>query len=207
MYFLSRLVHDQKIPQLDVYLDSPMAVDVTEIFRKHRDCLDEETWKLISSGEPPLRFPGLKMSRSAKTSKQINEAKGPMVVMSTSGMCTAGRIKHHLKRNITQQQNTILFVGYQAHGTLGRQILDGKSEVRIHGAMWPVKARIAQIYGFSGHADRRGLLHWLSYIQPAPRHLFLTHGDEEAALSLASQIREDRKWPVSIPHYQSAYDL
>jgi metallo-beta-lactamase family protein len=122
-------------------------------------------------------------------------------------MCTAGRIKHHLKQNIASERNTILFVGYQAEGTLGRQILDGLPQVRIHGQVWPVRARVAQIYGFSGHADRRGLLAWLSHFQAPPQQLFLTHGDEAAAHSLAEHIQTHKGWRVTVPQYQSVYDL
>lgn len=207
MYHLARLVNDDRIPSLEVYLDSPMAVDVTNVFRQHRDCLDQETWELITSGTAPLRFPGLHMSRSADESKRINRMEGPCVIMSTSGMCTAGRIKHHLKRNISDSRNTILFVGYQAHGTLGRQIVDGRETVRIHGKDRAVKASVRQIYGFSGHADRQGLMDWSSHFAKPPRKTFLTHGDEEAALALATALRTERNWDVDVPHYQSAHDI
>ena len=207
MYYIGKLVSHNRIPTLDVYLDSPMAVDVTEVFRKFHDYLDEETWQLISSGHAPFRFPGLKLTRSAEESKRINDARSPKIIMSTSGMCTAGRIKHHLRQNVTRPENTILFVGYQAVGTLGRQILDGKPEVRIHGRDYPVKATVAQIYGFSGHADRTGLLKWLSHIAPKPKTVYLTHGDEAAAESLAAELRQNQGHKVLIPHYESIHDL
>ena len=207
MYHIARLVNDKRIPNIEVYLDSPMAVDVTKVFRAHRNCLDEETWELISSGTPPLQFPGLHMSRSTEESKRINTMDKPCVIMSTSGMCTAGRIKHHLKRNISDGRSTILFVGYQAYGTLGRHILDGKESVRIHGKSRKVHASVRQIHGFSGHADRDGLLAWSSHFEQAPKQVFLTHGDEEAAESLAAELRSTRRWNVEIPHYQSTYDI
>lgn len=207
MYYISRLVHDDLIPDIPIFLDSPMAVDVTQIFRDFRDCLDEETWTLINSGESPLRFPGLRMVRSASESKRINQFKHPCIIMSTSGMCTAGRIKHHLRRNIRDRNSTVLFVGYQAHGTLGRQILEGRAEVRIHGGMLPVHAEVAQIFGFSGHADRKALLRWLTHLQEPPRYVFLTHGDQEAADSLASRIRRDLRWPVVVPEYKQVIAL
>jgi metallo-beta-lactamase family protein len=147
------------------------------------------------------------MSRTTEQSKAINERSDPCVIMSTSGMCTAGRIKHHLKRNISRPESTVLFVGYQAHGTLGRQIIDGKPEVRIHCKSWPVKAKVAQIYGFSGHADRQGLMFWLNHFQQPPRRLFLTHGDEEAAMALSDQIRREKGWNTLIPDYESSVDL
>ena len=187
LYYLSRLVHQDRIPDIPIFLDSPMAIDVTEAFRRHRDRFDEETWQRITEGLPPLDFPGLVLSRSTDESKAINNVKEPCVIMSTSGMCTAGRIKHHLRQNLPRANSTILFVGYQAQGTLGRQIVDGKPEVRIHGVSYPVRARVEQIYGFSGHADRTGLLHWADGFQQPPRRVFLTHGEEDAALC-AGQI-------------------
>lgn len=207
VYHLARLVHAERIPSLPVYLDSPMAVDVTQVFRQHRDCLDEATWDLIASGTPPLQFPGLKMTRSTNDSIAINEVQGPCVIMSTSGMCTAGRIKHHLKRTISDARNTILFVGYQAAGTLGRLILDGRATVRIHGKEQHVKASVRQIYGFSGHADQAGLLSWATNFRQPPRHTYLTHGDEEAALELLSKLQQQSGWEVSVPEYLSMYDL
>ena len=207
MYHIARLVNTKSIPSVDVFLDSPMAVDVTKVFREHRDCLDEETWELISSGTAPLKFPGLQMSRSTDDSKRINEIDGPCIIMSTSGMCTAGRIKHHLKRSISDERSTILFVGYQAIGTLGRLIVDGKDVVRIHGKERHVRASVRRIYGFSGHADRQGLIDWSGNFKDAPKQVFLTHGDEDAAESLAAELRKTRNWNVAIPHYESVHDI
>ena len=127
--------------------------------------------------------------------------------MSTSGMCTAGRIKFHLRRNIGMPQSTILFVGYQARGTLGRRILEGEQEVRIHGRQYRVKARVERIEGFSGHADRSALMRWLGYFQTPPQRLFLTHGDEDEALSLAERVRDELGWEVEVPKYQQVVDL
>jgi metallo-beta-lactamase family protein len=207
MYYIGRLVHGKQIPSVKVFVDSPMAVDVTEIFRKFRDCLDDDTWELISSGHAPLGFPGLQMVRSVGESKAINDVREPCIIMSTSGMCTAGRIKHHLRQNITRPHSTILFVGYQGQGTLGRQILDGSQQVRIHGKNWPVKAKVSQIYGFSGHADRAALLRWLGNLKRPPRHVFLTHGEEDAALNLAQYIDQQMHWPVTVPEYQEVVEL
>jgi metallo-beta-lactamase family protein len=201
MYFISRLVRTDRIPDVPVFLNSPMAVDVTEVFRRHRDCLDEETWALINSGEPPLRFPGLKLVRSVEESKQIHELKEPAIIMATSGMCNAGRIKHHLRHNITRPESTILFVGYQANGTLGRKILDGDPEVRIHGRKWPVRAKVAQLQGMSGHAGRADFIRWLSALGEPPRSLILVHGEEEGSLALADQIRNQFGWQVTVPEY------
>jgi metallo-beta-lactamase family protein len=207
MYHLSRLVHQNRIPPMPIFLDSPMAIDVTELFRRHRDHFDDETWQHISSGLKPLNFPGLVLSRSTDESKAINRVEEPCLIMSTSGMCTAGRIKHHLRHTLPRENCTVLFVGFQAHGTLGRQILDGRAEVRIHGQNYPVRARIERIYGCSGHSDRTGLLHWAAGFKEPPRRVFLTHGEEEAALPLARTLRETQGWDVLIPHYQSSSDL
>ena len=207
LYFLSELVNDGSIPRVPVYLDSPMAVNVTAVFKKHRNQFDDETWERINAGDRPLNFPGLIFSRTADQSKSINEVEGPAIIMSTSGMCTAGRIKHHLKRELPRDASTILFVGYQAHGTLGRQIVEGRETVRIHGTARPVRAEVAQIHGFSGHADRNGLLRWARNFKNQPKRLFLTHGDEEAAENLAGQLRSELKWDVLIPHYESTNDL
>ncbi len=207
MFYISRLVRDRRIPHVPVFLDSPMAIDVTDAFRRHRECFDEETWQMISSGEPPLRFPGLKMTRSVKESMAINDLKEPAIIMASSGMCTGGRIKHHLRRNIGRPECTILFVGYQVRGTLGRQILEGQPNVRIHGREWRVRARIEQIHGFSGHADRGALVRWLSGFRRPPRRLFLTHGEEEAALSLADRVRTEMAWEVEVPEYQQEVEM
>jgi len=184
-----------------------MAVDATTIFRKHRECFDDETWQLIEANEPPLRFPGLRLVRKVEESKAINTLQVPSVIMATSGMCTAGRIKHHLKRHIARAENTILFVGYQGRGTLGRRILEGEPEVRIHGKMHRVRARIDQIHGFSGHADRGALLRWLGNLNGPPRRVFVTHGEEESSLALAQHIDQQMKWPAHVPDYEESVVL
>ncbi|MCL4206858.1 MAG: MBL fold metallo-hydrolase [Pirellulaceae bacterium] len=207
MYHISRLVHAERIPHIQIFLDSPMAVDVTEIFRKYREYFDEETWQMIDDNQPPLRFPGLKLVRDVEESKAINSVQMPSVIMATSGMCTAGRIKHHLKHRISRPENTVLFVGYQGRETLGRQILEGKREVRILGRMHQVRARIAQIHGFSGHADRRALLRWLGALQQPPRRVFLTHGEEDVSLAFAETIAAQMNWPVHVPEYGESVTL
>ena len=207
MYFISKLVHEKRIPDVPVYLDSPMAVDATEIFRKHRNALDDKTWARIAKGDLPLRFPGLRMTRSADQSREINNVDGAAIIMSTSGMCTAGRIKHHLKHNIGDKRTTILFVGYQANGTLGRQILEGRKEVRIHGKACKVRASVRKLNGFSGHADRKALLKWASFFKQPPERVFLTHGDEDVSLEFAEQLKRDLSWEVEVPAYLSTSDL
>lgn len=207
MYHLGRLSHDKRIPHLPVFLDSPMAVDVTEIFARFHEYFDEEMWRLINSNQPPLKFPGLTMVRTADESKRINHLKQGCVIMASSGMCNAGRIKHHLKNNIERPECTILFVGHQSQGTLGRQILDGAREVRIHGQMFKVRAKIAQIFGFSAHADRGGLLKWLENFKQPPKQLFLTHGEENVSLALAEHVQANMGWRVSVPQYLETVEL
>jgi metallo-beta-lactamase family protein len=207
MFYISRLVRQDRIPHLMVFLDSPMAVDVTEVFRRHEDCMDEETVKMLESGEPPCRFPGLRLVRETSESKAINRIKGSCIILAGSGMCTAGRIKHHLVNNISHRESTILFAGYQAVGTLGRLIVDGNKKVRIHGAQHQVKARVAQIHGLSGHAGQKSLLRWIGGFQNPPRRVFVTHGDEDASTHLADMIRAQHGWPVDVPGYRDEHQL
>ena len=206
MYFFARLVQAQRIPPMKVYLDSPMAVDVTGIFAQHSDLFDADMNELIAAKVPPLRFPGLTMCRTAEESKRINEVREPCIIMASSGMCNAGRIKHHLRNNLPRPESTILFVGHQGEGTLGRVILDGVSPVRIHGQMYPARARIAQIYGFSGHADRAGLLRWLSHFDN-PGHVFFTHGEEDVAVKFCKHVQSQMGLSASVPYYGDQVEL
>lgn len=207
IFHLSRLAREDRIPYLMVFLDSPMAVDITEVFKRHKDFLDEETLDLFQEGQSPFDFPGLRLVRSIEASKAINQIKGSCIIMAGSGMCTGGRIKHHLIRNITRPESTILFVGYQAEGTLGRQILDGQPRVRILGEYYKVQANIEKILGFSAHADRSDLLGWLDNFKSPPHCIFLTHGEKEAALSLADYLKRRRGWKVRVPEYMEELEL
>lgn len=207
MYYVARLVRADRIPHLMVFLDSPMAVDATEVFRKHRDCMDDEAKKLMDAGEPLFEFPGLKLVRSTHDSKAINRIRGSCIIMAGSGMCTAGRVKHHLVRNISRPESTVVFVGYQAGGTLGRQIVDDDRVVRIHGAEYVVRAKVAQIHGLSAHADRTGLLRWIGALKAAPRRVFLTHGEVEAAEAFAGAIRSRWNCAVEVPAYRAEFEL
>lgn len=206
MYFLARLVQGNRIPPMKVYLDSPMAVDVTSIFAKHSNLFDADMLALIAAKVPPLQFPGLTMSRTADESKRINEVREPCIIMASSGMCTGGRIKHHLRNNLPRPESTILFVGHQSEGTLGRIILDGTKFVRIHGQLYPSRAKIAQIYGFSGHADRAGLLRWLGHFDK-PGHVFFTHGEEDVALQFCEHVQTQMGFRASVPYYLDVVDL
>jgi metallo-beta-lactamase family protein len=207
IYYFSRLFESKHIPEIPVYLDSPMAADVTEVFRHHRECFDVEAKELADAGQMLLKFPSLHMVRSMEESKSLNDRKGPAIIMATSGMCTAGRIKHHLAQYIGNPNCTILFVGYQSQGTLGRQILDGNHEVRIHGISRFVRARVAQIQGISGHADSASLLEWLRHFKKPPRELFVTHGESQSSLALAELVRKELGWNVSVPEYREMVTL
>ncbi len=207
IYHLNHLLRGARIPTIPVFLDSPMAADVNEVFRRHRECFDEEAEEIVASGGALLKFPSLRVVQSVQESMAINSMKGPAVIMATSGMCTAGRIKHHLAQYIGNPACTVLFVGYQSHGTLGRQILDGNEEVRIHGIWRLVKAKVRQIQGISGHADRSSLLKWLSHFTTPPRQVFITHGEEGASLAFAEQVRHQFGWNVCVPEYRETVTL
>jgi metallo-beta-lactamase family protein len=205
MYYLGQLVREKRIPRLMIFLDSPMAVNVTDIFKRYRQLMDEEALALIEQGETLFGFPGMQLVRSIGQSKAINHIKGSCIIMAGSGMCTGGRIKHHLVHNISDTDSTILFVGYQARHTLGREILEGRRNVRIHGQARAIRARIEQIHGFSAHADRSTLLKWISHLKSPPEQIFLTHGETESAESLAGEIRRQTGWPVMIPEYRQEW--
>ena len=201
LHRLNELLLEKRIPQLPVFMDSPMAINVTEVFKKHTELFDEDMTEFIRNHESPFDFPGLTMTRSTQESKDVQKHKGPCIIIAGSGMCTGGRVKHHLVDNISRPASTILFVGYQAIGTLGRIIVEGKKEVRIHGQIRPVKARIAQIQGFSAHADRDELVKWITGLKSAPRHVFTVHGESETVASYAAFLKEKTGWNVSVPSY------
>jgi len=206
IYYLGRLVRSGRIPGIPVYLDSPMAAEVNRIFARFRDWFDPGLQRRLAAGEMLLGFHGLTTIRTVEESKALNHKKGPAVIMATNGMCTAGRIKHHLAQYIDHPECTILFVGYQGAGTLGRQLLDGCRDVRLFGRMRRVKAKVGQIEGFSGHADQSALLGWLRHFA-APPEVFVTHGEEEAALALAQQIRDRFHWKATVPEYLQVVEL
>jgi metallo-beta-lactamase family protein len=207
MFYLSRLVREKRIPRLPVFLDSPMATDVTDVFLRHPECLDRETLDLFRSGRSPFQFPGLRYVRTQEDSKAINSLRTSLIIMAGSGMCTGGRIKHHLVNNIGRPESTILFVGYQAAGTLGRQIIEQPPEVRIFGQPRPVRARIEQIHSFSGHADRNALLRWLGHFQLPRPILFLTHGEKKAVRVLSEFLRKEQGFDVVIPGYRDVQEF
>jgi len=206
LYFIGKLVRAKRIPPLSVFLDSPMAVEITRVFDRYPSYLDEEAKTIIRSGRSLFEFPGLRLTPTIADSKAINQLDGPAIVLAGSGMATGGRIKHHLKLNLGRPEATVLFVGYQAQGTLGRMILDGAKEVRIFGKMHPVRARVVRIAGFSAHAGKRELRRWLNAYEVRPRKLFICHGDEDVSLDFADELRADG-WRTAVPRYREEFEL
>jgi metallo-beta-lactamase family protein len=207
LYYLNELHIAKRIPLLDVYLDSPMAIKITEVYKRHSELLDQDMKVLLREHRSPFDFPGLKMVETVAESKALNEIKGTIMIIAGSGMCTGGRIKHHLANNISRPECTVLFVGYQAIGTLGRQILDGAKSVRIHGQQHPVRARIAQIQGFSAHADRDELMKWLSKLSVNPKRIFITHGETESAEQFSKFLNENTGYQTMVPDYGATVSL
>jgi len=207
LYHFGRLTRAHCMPHVSMFLDSPMAVEITRVFEHYKKCLDDETRALFEKGGSPFEFPQLKLVESVEESKSIDQFKGPVVIMSGSGMITGGRIKHHLARNITSPKSTLLFVGYQAVGTLGRSILDGVSPIRIHGQSYPVRIRIEKIEGFSAHAGMDDLKRWLDSFASPPRRVFLTHGEEESISSLANYISSKDGWRVTAPQHLEEFEI
>lgn len=197
----------EKLMSAPVYVDSPLAISATEVFKENMDLFDEETQELIKRGDNPLEFPGLKFTRTADESKELNEKNEPSIIISASGMCEVGRIKHHLKHNLWNPNSTILFVGYQAPGTLGRSIVDGAKKVKIFGEEFSVKARIEYIEGYSGHADQEWLLNFVYSFIKKPKHIFLVHGEPNGQLVLKNKIVDTTQIPVTIPGYGEKYTL
>jgi metallo-beta-lactamase family protein len=207
MYHIGALVREDRIPHLLAFLDSPMALSVTEVFERYHAYMDEEALRRSELHGQLFRFPGLQMVRSPGESKAINRIRGSCIIMAGSGMCTAGRIKHHLVNNLPRRESSIVFAGYQAPGTLGRRIVSGEPVVRVLGAEYPVQAGVRQIHGLSAHADRHGLVRWLSHFREPARRVFVTHGEEEAANELAGRIRSKKGWRVDVPRYRAVHDL
>jgi len=207
LYHLNELMRAKRIPRLMTFLDSPMAANVSDVFRNNPHLYDEEMVELVKDGQSPFSFPELTYSRTRQQSMAINNIRGTAIVIAGSGMCTGGRIKHHLAHNISRSESTVLFVGYQAEGTLGRLILEGRPKVRLHGFEHMVRARIARIEGFSAHADRVELVDWVTSLQRPPRRVFISHGDADAALAFGEYLTARTGWDVVVPDYRNEYVL
>ena len=193
--------------RVPVYVDSPLAISATEIFKENMELFDEETQELIKSGDNPLEFPGLQFTRTADESKELNARNESSIIISASGMCEVGRIKHHLKHNLWNPNSTILFVGYQAPGTLGRKIVDGAKSVKLFGEEIAINARVEYIEGYSGHADQEWLLNFIYSFIKKPKTIFLVHGEADGQVILKQKIQGTTEIPVIIPEYGEQYEL
>ena len=211
LYFIRQIKEEGRVHGHDnfkVYVDSPLANEATTIFNEHiYDCFDEEAMALVKKGINPLMFPGLKTSITSDDSKAINFDEDCKVIISASGMCDAGRIKHHLKHNLWNPNNTILFVGYQAIGTLGRALIEGATEVKLFGETVYVGAEIRQMPGISGHADVNGLMTWIKAFKEKPAKVFVTHGDDEVTEIFARRLQEELGLDSMAPFSGTVYDL
>ncbi len=196
IYEFNRFYHDnaqyhRELENLMVYVDSPMATTATEVFRRNAQVFDEDMKEIITKGSNPLDFKNLQFTRSSEESMRLNTDRRPKVIISASGMCEAGRIRHHLKHNLWDPRSSVIFVGYQAEGTLGRLLVEGAKTVTLFGEAIKVNAEIYNLEGFSGHADRDGLLEWLGGFQKEPKHIFLVHGEQESKESFARTVKAE----------------
>ncbi len=201
IYYLAEFHRDGILKDIPVFVDSPMATSATKIIKNNPQCFDEETHALLVAGENPLNLPTLKFTRTTEESIAINNLNGSAIIISASGMCDAGRIKHHLRHNLWRPESSIIFVGYQAEGTLGRAIVSGADEVRILGDEVKVNAKIYSIGGFSAHADRDGLLDWASYFRGSSPVVFVVHGEERAALAFTNALKNELGLKAYAPHW------
>ncbi len=190
-----------------VYVDSPLATSATEVFLKNLDCLDEEVQQDIREGKKPLEFNGLRFTQSVDESKELNETANQSIIISASGMCEVGRIKHHLKHNLWRKDSTILFVGYQAVGSLGRKIVDGAKNVKIFGEEITVNANVKYIEAYSGHADQDSILKFIDKFTSKPKQIYVVHGEEENALALADAIKDQFGIAVEVPCHGDVYEI
>jgi len=202
IYTLGQFIRKGSIPSVPVYIDSPLAISATEIFKKNSDCFDQETQNLLSGGENPLEIPGIIYTRTTEESKTINEAPGPGIIVSASGMCDSGRIQHHLKHHLWREESHIVIIGYQAEGTIGRRIVDGAKTVKLFGEEIAVKAHIHTLGGFSAHADQRGLLDWLSHVRNPQLEVFVNHGEEKISMKLGQLIGEQFHLKATVPEWR-----
>lgn len=211
LYFLRKIKAEHMVEghdHFEVYVDSPLAVEATHVFRKDlRECYDEETKALVEQGINPISFEGLKISVTSDESVNINFNPTPKVIISASGMCDAGRIRHHLKHNLWRPECTVVFAGYQAVGTLGRSLVDGAQSVKIFGETIDVEARIESLEGISGHADQTGLLTWINSFEKTPDRVFAVHGDDLVCDSFTQLLRDDYGFSASAPFSGSVFDL
>ena len=204
IYYLKELLEENRIPNMPVYIDSPMAISVTDLYKKH---FNEHKLRESELEASVFNYKGLQYCKTADESKAINKIKKNAIIISASGMCTGGRIIHHLYHRLRRKNDTILFVGYQAKGTRGRRILDGESTIRIFGQDVPLNCQVKQINGLSAHADQSELLRWIGNFQESPKHVFITHGEPKSAFALADILKQQRNWSPVVPDYLEWHSL
>ena len=206
-FYDSNNEYRKELDKIFVYIDSPMATTATEIFRRNAQVFDEETREYILKGDNPLEFKNLKFTRSSKESQDLNFNKEPKIIISASGMCEAGRIRHHLKHNLWNPKNSIVFVGYQGQGTLGRSLVEGIKMVTLFGEEIQVNAEIHNLEGFSGHADQNGLFAWIAHFEQKPKQIFLVHGEEESKKDFAKLVNEKLSYEPIVVMGNSEFEL
>jgi metallo-beta-lactamase family protein len=206
VYFLSMLIRENRIPDIPIYVDSPLAVDITEVFRRHEECFDEETLRRIRADDDPFGTKRIKYVTDVADSKKLNGDPRPMIIVSASGMCEAGRILHHLRNNIQNPANTILIVGYAAKNTLGRRIVERAPIVRIFGEEHALRAEVVVMNAFSAHADQRDLVDYIAPLKGRLKKVFVVHGEEDQSEKLAALLAE-RGLPVHIPFPEEEFEL
>jgi metallo-beta-lactamase family protein len=202
IYTLGQFIRKGSIPSIPVYIDSPLAISATEIFKRNADCFDQETKVLLSGGENPLEIPGIIYTRTTEESMAINEDRRAGIIISASGMCDSGRIKHHLKHHLWRNESHIVFIGYQAEGTIGRRIVDGAKTIKLFGEEIAVKAHIHTLGGFSAHADQKGLLDWVSHIHNPRLEVFVNHGEEKISTELGQLISGQFHFKTTVPQWR-----
>ena len=207
LYYMHQLFEEKRVPHVPVFIDSPLAIKLTAIYKKHEAYFNTETKNIVKSGEDILNFPGLHLTLTTEQSKEINDVKPPKVVLAGSGMSNGGRVLHHEMRYLPDPNSTILFVGYQAQGTLGRQILDGAKQVRIFGEEIPVHCKVVNIPGYSAHADQPRLLHWIGGMKGTLKKVFVVQGEQQASDTLAAKIRDTMAIPAEVPKAGETVEL
>jgi metallo-beta-lactamase family protein len=207
VYFLHELFDQERIPDVPIYVDSPLSFKATRVFRTHVECYDAEAWRYMIDGESPFSFETLRYVVDVEDSKAINAKAGPMIIISASGMCEGGRILHHLKHTIEDPNSVVLFVGYQAANTLGRRLKEGESPVKIFGELYEVSARVAHIEALSAHADREEMVSYFAGFQEKPRSMYLVHGEEDQTLAFAERLRSEGYAGVEVPSPGQSVEL
>ena len=209
VYHLHDLMQSKEIPQMPVYVDSPLATNITEIFRAHPECFDDETEQLLmqDGGDDPFGFNMLRYTRSTEESKKLNNIRRPAIIISASGMCEGGRVLHHLRRNIGDPNTTVLFVGFQAENTLGRKLLRGDKTARIYGEEHEVRARMEKIDGYSAHADEGEMLDFINAIPNRPKHVFVVHGEPDATAAMAAGLARLGIENIAIPERGERFEV